>query len=89
MRGPDDWWTVILGTGYRGTLDVLAADERAQVERHVRTAMAAGAADARAGRVRHRAQAHAVSPPEEWRAHRDGVGAHGASVDSVNVSVLE
>jgi hypothetical protein len=40
MRGPDDWWAVILGTGYRGTLDALAADDRAHVERHVRTAMA-------------------------------------------------
>jgi SAM-dependent methyltransferase len=40
MRGPDDWWAVILGTGYRGTLDALAPDERAHVERHVRAAMA-------------------------------------------------
>jgi ubiquinone/menaquinone biosynthesis C-methylase UbiE len=40
MRGPDDWWAVILGTGYRGTLDALAPEHRAHVERHVRSAMA-------------------------------------------------
>jgi ubiquinone/menaquinone biosynthesis C-methylase UbiE len=40
MRGPDDWWAVILGTGYRGTLDALSSDHRAHVERHVRSAMA-------------------------------------------------
>jgi hypothetical protein len=42
MRGADDWWTVVLGTGYRATIDALSPDHRARVERHVRAAMDGG-----------------------------------------------
>ena len=34
LRSPEDWWTMVLGTGYRGTLEQLDADAR----RKVRTA---------------------------------------------------
>ena len=40
--GADDWWASILGTGFRGTLDALAASERAQVEQRVRSRLAEG-----------------------------------------------
>ena len=42
VAGPGDWWTILLGSGYRATIDALAPDERAQVERRVREAMADG-----------------------------------------------
>jgi ubiquinone/menaquinone biosynthesis C-methylase UbiE len=31
VNSPDDWWAMILGSGYRGTVDQLSADEREQV----------------------------------------------------------
>ena len=40
MRGADDWWAMILGTGFRGTLDALTPVERALVEERVRTRLA-------------------------------------------------
>jgi hypothetical protein len=40
--GADGWWTILLGTGYRATIDALTPDERAHVERRVREAMADG-----------------------------------------------
>jgi SAM-dependent methyltransferase len=40
MRGPDDWWALILGTGFRGTLDALTPTERAQVQQQVRARLA-------------------------------------------------
>ena len=30
-NSPDDWWPMILGSGYRGTVDQLSASEREQV----------------------------------------------------------
>jgi ubiquinone/menaquinone biosynthesis C-methylase UbiE len=33
LEGPDDWWAIVLGTGFRGTVDQLTADEREQVRR--------------------------------------------------------
>src|SRR5262249_42529074 len=42
MRGAEDWWAVMLGTGTRGSVDVLSPSDRAHVERSVRAAMAAG-----------------------------------------------
>ena len=30
---PDDWWTIVLGTGFRGTLDRLSPDEADRVRR--------------------------------------------------------
>jgi hypothetical protein len=41
VAGADAWWTILLGSGYRATIDALAPDERAQVERRLRDAMAA------------------------------------------------
>ena len=38
--GPGDWWAIILGTGYRATVDALEPDERAHVEDRVLAAMA-------------------------------------------------
>jgi SAM-dependent methyltransferase len=40
MRGTDDWWALVLGTGFRGTLDALTPAERAHVEQRVRTTLA-------------------------------------------------
>lgn len=31
VNSPDDWWAMILGSGYRGTVDQLSAEEREQV----------------------------------------------------------
>ena len=31
VNSPDDWWAMILGSGYRGTVDQLSSDEREQV----------------------------------------------------------
>ena len=31
LRLPDDWWTIVLGSGYRGTVDQLTEAEREQV----------------------------------------------------------
>jgi len=31
ITSPDDWWTIACGSGYRGTIDLLSADERAKV----------------------------------------------------------
>ena len=42
MRGADDWWALILGTGFRGTLDALTASERAHVEQRLRSRLADG-----------------------------------------------
>ena len=33
IDSPDDWWPMILGSGYRGTVDQLAASEREQVRK--------------------------------------------------------
>lgn len=33
LDGPDDWWPMVLGSGYRGTLDQLSDSEREQVRR--------------------------------------------------------
>ena len=33
LEGPEDWWAIVLGTGFRGTVDLLTADEREQVRR--------------------------------------------------------
>jgi ubiquinone/menaquinone biosynthesis C-methylase UbiE len=31
LRSAEDWWAIVMGTGYRGTLDRLTAEERDQV----------------------------------------------------------
>lgn len=31
LNSPEDWWPMVLGTGYRGTVEQLAADERERV----------------------------------------------------------
>ncbi len=31
LRAPDDWWTMVLGSGYRATIDQLDADAQARV----------------------------------------------------------
>lgn len=33
LGSPDDWWSMVLGSGYRGTVDQLAADDRERVRR--------------------------------------------------------
>ena len=33
INSPDDWWTIALGSGYRGTIEQLTAAEREQVKR--------------------------------------------------------
>src|SRR5947209_4616046 len=33
LQDPDDWWTIVLGTGYRATADQLAPDAAARVRR--------------------------------------------------------
>lgn len=33
LRAPDDWWTMVLGSGYRATIDQLDADAQARVQR--------------------------------------------------------
>jgi 2-polyprenyl-3-methyl-5-hydroxy-6-metoxy-1,4-benzoquinol methylase len=32
VRTPDDWWAMVLGTGYRGTIEQLAPGSRARIE---------------------------------------------------------
>jgi hypothetical protein len=32
IKSPDDWWTIILGSGYRGTIEQLAPVERQKVK---------------------------------------------------------
>jgi ubiquinone/menaquinone biosynthesis C-methylase UbiE len=32
LRSPDDWWTMVLGTGYRGTIEQLSEPDRARVK---------------------------------------------------------
>jgi ubiquinone/menaquinone biosynthesis C-methylase UbiE len=36
LRTPEDLWTIVMGTGYRGTVDQLTPDEHAQLEAAVR-----------------------------------------------------
>jgi SAM-dependent methyltransferase len=36
LHTPDDLWTIVMGCGYRGTVDQLTPDERAEVEAAVR-----------------------------------------------------
>jgi hypothetical protein len=31
LRSPGDWWTIVMGTGYRGTVERLTGLERAAV----------------------------------------------------------
>jgi len=31
IHSPDDWWAMVLGSGYRGTIDQLSPAEREQV----------------------------------------------------------
>ena len=31
VNSPEDWWAMILGSGYRGTIDQLSAEDRARV----------------------------------------------------------
>jgi len=33
VRSPEDWWTMVLGTGYRGTIEQLDTDEQWRVRR--------------------------------------------------------
>jgi len=33
LSSPEDWWKIVMGTGYRGTLEQLAPDERQHVYR--------------------------------------------------------
>jgi hypothetical protein len=33
LRSPEDWWTIVLGSGYRGTIEQLTAIERDEVKR--------------------------------------------------------
>ena len=33
LRGPEDWWSMVLGTGYRGTIDQLDEESRERVRR--------------------------------------------------------
>jgi hypothetical protein len=33
LRSPDDWWSAVLGSGYRGTVDALDAVDRESVRR--------------------------------------------------------
>ena len=39
IAGPPDWWTIVLGSGYRGTLEQMSDDERARVEELTGSAM--------------------------------------------------
>ena len=34
LRAPEDWWPMVLGTGYRGTIDQLDAAQRERVRKH-------------------------------------------------------
>ena len=33
VNSPDDWWAMVLGSGYRGTIDQLSAEDRQRVQR--------------------------------------------------------
>jgi hypothetical protein len=33
IETPDDWWTIVMGSGYRGTVDQLAPESRERVRR--------------------------------------------------------
>lgn len=33
LNSPDDWWAMVLGSGYRGTVDQLSAEDRERVRR--------------------------------------------------------
>jgi len=33
LRSPEDWWAIVLGTGYRGTVEQLSAEEREHVRK--------------------------------------------------------
>lgn len=33
LNSPDDWWAMVLGSGYRGTIDQLSAEDRERVRR--------------------------------------------------------
>ena len=32
VNSPEDWWSVILGSGYRGTVEQLSTEDRARVQ---------------------------------------------------------
>jgi hypothetical protein len=32
IKSPEDWWTIVLGSGYRGTIEQLEASERERVK---------------------------------------------------------
>jgi hypothetical protein len=34
LHSPEDWWPMVLGTGYRGTIEQLDADQRERVRKH-------------------------------------------------------
>ena len=34
IKGPDDWWAAVMGSGYRGTLDQLTDDQRARARKY-------------------------------------------------------
>jgi ubiquinone/menaquinone biosynthesis C-methylase UbiE len=36
LQGPQDWWDIVMGSGYRGTVEMLTAAEREQLEARVR-----------------------------------------------------
>lgn len=40
VDGPDGWWSIVLGTGFRGTLDALTPEQRERVEALVRASTA-------------------------------------------------
>jgi hypothetical protein len=58
VDGPDGWWSIVLGSGFRGTVDALDEAQRAHVERAVRARLA-GTRAMRAPAV----YATAVKPP--------------------------
>ena len=35
ISGPEDWWTIVMGSGYRGTVDLLTDPERRKVRDRV------------------------------------------------------
>jgi ubiquinone/menaquinone biosynthesis C-methylase UbiE len=34
LRSPEDWWPMVLGTGYRGTIEQMDAEQRERVRKH-------------------------------------------------------
>ena len=38
LSSPEDWWEIVMGSGYRGTVDLLNPRERAEVRREVTSA---------------------------------------------------